>query len=362
MPKREKHQFYRGLSGDIKDANSALGKVSMFLKSPLGKFFLEKESGVYSYQICIRDNYINIYWNGCSVLKYRPLAKKNIYSVHYKYVIGENLREENMAIDISNNPYVRFVATDNFEDLILENHPNLSYKNDVLDKVEEKIRDENHVRGEKQNLADYLKEERDDIFLLDLEVAFTRERKMDEKMDIAKRNKKDVNKVRNFVADRLDMAQLEAVGDRYKLRLVEVKRVMDPRVRKSEGNPEVASQMAKYEDFVKTEKSNIVKSYKRMAENYKDLELHRMFPILKGKTPSYVLDKFIEYPGVFEQPHLLLIGPEAQITNELKGNQYRDHFEVLRVDCKLGSSVYGYDPDTKEYYGRQTVGSRFSHF
>lgn len=72
--------FSRGLR------NGSFDKVNRFFQSPVGRAIIDTQfEGQPAFQICLRDNYFNVYWRGCSVLKYSPIAPNNTFLIHPKY-------------------------------------------------------------------------------------------------------------------------------------------------------------------------------------------------------------------------------------------------------------------------------------
>ncbi len=286
--------FSRGISDE-----RILNKAKDFFSTEIGqKLINSKKDGKPVFNICIRDNYFNIYWNGCSVLKYSPNATKNTYQIHKKYIFKDANVEEKDYINLS--PELKFENWD-FSDAIIANAQNgeIPLVND-------------YVKGEKEDIKNYIL--RENPFLLDLEVAFTRERSIRE----------TENSKLDFVADRIDMARIDLLpsGEPI-LRLVEVKRAQDSRLR-SEKIPEIMDQMERYQTFIDSEIDNIKKSYRVVANNMLELGLDANMAGIGSKTAKDILQEFSQSPAVDERPHLLVIGEKQ----ELSGNV--DHWQKLK--------------------------------
>ena len=250
--------FKRGLK------EYALEDVRNFLSRGVGNRILNHEDML----ICIRNNYINVYLNGCSLLKYSPLATDDKkYLIHHKY----------MGLDLGNKgPYIPLEYDGN--DLFYNGK---SFTDRVIEKSTEELMSYINKNGEKRYLAQYLKSS-PRPFLIDLEIAFTRERTAEEK----KNGKKET------VADRIDMAVLEEDNGRIILRMIEVKIDYDSRLKsQEEGKQEILKQMNNYKnEFLGKQYQNILDSYRLVADNYLQLGIAHK---LNENNPEQVLKKFI---------------------------------------------------------------------
>lgn len=266
------------------------------------KRFLDSETGAMikaddKYQVSIRENYINIYYCGCSLLKYEPLkGKTGKYSIHSKYVS-----------DRSSDAYVTLEESDN--DLIFDcNGETVSFRSDVLMNPK---RVAGYIRGEKEHLAKYVMSQKP--FLLDLEVAFTREVPLHERK----------NPKRAFVANRIDMA---VINSDFKLQMIEVKIDSDGRLRSEvDGKQEVLKQMRYYKTFLADELENIKSSYQQIAKDYLALGLAGKFHPVNAMDPAQILERFAEKVSIDAEPYLLIIDTGANMI----GKQQVDHYARL---------------------------------
>ena len=98
--------FYRGLrSGTFKE-------MDRFFHTPVGRAILEtKFQDKPVFQVCLRDNYLNVYWRGCSVLRYEPDARENTFIIHRKYT-------EAKGTHIKTNEYIRLIPSEGDRDLV----------------------------------------------------------------------------------------------------------------------------------------------------------------------------------------------------------------------------------------------------
>lgn len=288
-----------------------LDSVSNFLNSGPGKLLSEyKDSEGHSYQICIRDNYINIYWKGCSIVKYNPKARKYFYKTHMKY-LGQD-----------SGSYAKLEMRDN--DL---KYKQLSFMNDILSNPNRATK--GYVVGEKEATVDYIRNREPEPFLLDLEVAFRREREPNEITETG----------RKFVADRIDLAEIIILDGKLYLQLVEIKLDSNSEIRAMNQKPKVLSQMKKYKDFIKRERKALRESYRTIAENYIELDLTHKFPTLNGVKAKEILEDFSKNGEIWDEPLLLVVGSKENMRAQKKVG-IANHWTVLSE--KLGDNVKGH--------------------
>jgi len=258
MPKAN---FYRGLNP------KAVAEVGKFLDSTeIGQHF----KGNTDFQICIREDYINIYFRGCSILNYDPLNGK--FSIHSKY-LGKTDSEKYVGLELKGGD----LSVDGLSLLTIANNPAKYF--------------DKYICGEKSSLAEYLGRRSQN--LVDLEVAFTRKKGPTEK----------VNK-REFVANRIDLA---VITDDLKLQLIEVKVDTDSRLRsENDGNQEILKQMGYYDKFITCEGPDIIKSYKTVAHNILELGLaHKVCsPVASAEK---LLSAFLSSGTLDPTPYLLVV-------------------------------------------------------
>lgn len=279
-------KFRRG----VKEGSRAYSLSKKFFYSPLG----EQLRSNTKFKICIRNNYFNIYWNGCSVLKYNPLARKHKYSIHHKYV-GIDERP------VTSTPYVDLAPkydNDKFCDLT---YGDWSFSQEILgtgrngqmsSKVEEYIKGGSED-SEKKNLSQYLE---DNVpCYLDLEVAFSRKSKNKKGEDI-------------FVADRIDLAVIDDTGTGNPvLKFIEVKMASDSRLKKKGDDlPSVCEKMKIYKNnFLDDQSESLLESYRLVAQNMID------FGLAADRTDS--IEKWINKGVVAPYPYLLVLSVKRKL-------------------------------------------------
>ena len=288
MEEIQMHHFRRGLDAEVEKA------AKDFFSSGIGKKIIEADyCGRPAFQVCIRNNYLNVYWRGCSVLKYYPLPEQ--FTIHYKYVEAKKPGKNKNYVKLDSfEGDLRFNKDWGFSKKIIEP----AYDGNIPC-----LKNYCDPHGEKSRLSTYIDHE--EPLLMDLEVAFSRI------------NDKDDNK-KDFVADRIDMAELVMQDNSPVLRLVEVKLAADPRLR-SISRPEIMTQMKRYREFLSIQKPNILDSYMKIARNYKELGITQI--------DNKILDQFIEHPILHSEPHLLVLGT----LQDLRGREESCHWATLKT-------------------------------
>jgi len=293
--------FWRGIDEKLQE------ETRNFWQSKIGQDIINCEKGGHKqFQVCVRNNYFNVYWRGCSVLKYQPNAIKHVHTIHHKY-----LKES------GNNTYINLIhenddlvcSPDNKDLTCLE--PRWRFRDKILahakkGEIPVVVKYAGEDIAEKKSLANYL--ERAKPCWLDLEIAFSREKEKDKVIK------------RTTVADRIDLAGIKMINGTPTLRFVEVKVVSDPRLRAIH-DPEIFGQMIRYKKFIKEQtaitgnKSGLLKSYKTLAQNmldlgliHNDIDLVRLF-VQEGKIDDY--------------PHLLIIGDKSDLEIGRHGNHWK---------------------------------------
>lgn len=297
MPEKERRKFNRGIRN-----GQTIEVAKSFFCSPLGRKIMEgSQKSTRPFQICIRDNYFNIYWNGCSVMKFIPGARKNKYTIHHKYVHGKGGENAYLSMDQDRESQLN--------DLTIENHTGWSFYGDIVEPaingcevpvLKEYVDKSDGNRLKEKALLKLYLESDERPFLIDLEVAFFR-----------------MNEENKPVADRIDMAEIvyDEKGTPV-LRLVEVKASDDSRLRAQvpialkESPKKIMYQMNLYQNFLNNEMTSIVESYRRIASNMLELGFDHYMKGLGDRSATDVLQDFFERGVVDPKPHLLVLYSE----------------------------------------------------
>jgi hypothetical protein len=291
--------FYRGLrSGTFKE-------MDRFFHTPVGRAILEtKFQDKPVFQVCLRDNYLNVYWRGCSVLRYEPDARENTFIIHRKYT-------EAKGTHIKTNEYIRLMPSEGDRDLVRDSN-GWRFIENVIEPASRGgiplIKE--YAKGEKAGIHDYLLKKQP--FLLDLELGFTR-RRTDNEMK---------HGVREMVADRMDMARVVLNGGTPVLQLVEVKLDTNNCLR-SNTEPRILDQMERYQDFITRQGRAIMASYRSVADIYLRLGFFKRMPPLAGLRAEVILKTFMEKGELDQKPYLLVLGKKDNLVGRM------DHYKRL---------------------------------
>jgi len=280
-------RFRRG----IKKGSKAYSLSKDFFSTSLGEQLLSNTQ----FKICIRNNYFNIYWNGCSILKYSPLARVHIYNIHHKYV--------GIKRPTPNNPYVDLSPKYNNDTLCDLIYGDWSFSKEILGtdrNGQMSSRVEEYIKGgsedsEKKNLSQYLKA--NNPCWLDLEVAFSRKSKNTKGEDI-------------FVADRIDLAVIEDTDTgKPVLKFIEVKMANDSRLKKKDNElPSVCEKMRIYKNsFIDDQRDSLFESYRVVAQNMIDFRL--------ANDRMGLIERWIDGGVVAPYPYLLVLSAKNTLAD-----------------------------------------------
>jgi len=190
-----------------------------------------------SLTIAVRDNYLNVYYKGNSILRLKQTGRTLTGQTHYKYVLDPSVKA----------PYV-------------------SWTNGALDKgstSQSLIENLENVNGLMRASAPYTTPEKDGVDVIcrsnpnvvDLEIALT-----------ATNAETDAKS-----ALRIDMAAIQEEAGTATLQFFEAKRFDNSELRAS-GRPRVLDQIARYEELITEQEQAIRESYLAIAQNLIDLE------------------------------------------------------------------------------------------
>ena len=185
--------------------------------------------------IAIRNEYLNVYWKGNSLLKLFLENGRLVGQVHYKYM----LRPE-----INGNPYLRIeggkLHSANPADLFLSD----------LSCVASLKRAADVYTGEEK--AGVHKIVMSNHNIIDVEIAFGTENEQSGAR----------------VAQRIDFAALQLESHGPELTFYEAKMFNNPELRgKGDANPKVLTQLKKYKDFLQNCESEVIDSYRKTCGN-----------------------------------------------------------------------------------------------
>ena len=175
----------------------------------------------------IRDSHVHLYFKGGRILELKNTANGLIGKTHFKYLI-------NSTRNNSSQDYVKFKNGD-FDKVRLDN----SYR-DVNADLERIKRAANTYQGdEKKGVHEIIM---DNMNVIDTEIELPGERR------------------------RIDFAAVQKINGRMTLVFFEAKTYSNDEIR-SQGRPEVLSQIEAYEDIICRRKSEIEGAYRQVADN-----------------------------------------------------------------------------------------------
>jgi hypothetical protein len=195
--------------------------------------------------VAIRDEYINIYFRGCSLFKISYNGELSL-ETHYKYLVRPNLK----------NPYVSWVGdTPPVGDLgerILTN---------TFDIGALKKSSRSYAEPEKAGLHQILRYNNN---VVDLEVVLSHKSEDEATAD-------DGTEKGRRAADRIDFAVIQKKDGMPFVVFFEAKRFANPELRSRKPEPPVVGQIRKYESFIEKHRSEMEASYRRVCESLIEL-------------------------------------------------------------------------------------------
>ena len=248
--------------------------------------------------LAIRENYVNAYYRGCSLLRLSLEGDAIVGQIHYKYLLAPKHPNEYVKVE-SGEP-----ALDDAESWFLDDIGEI----DSLKKASTP-----YAGAEKTGVHNILSANNN---VLDVEIAFGKDES-------------------DAGAPRLDFAAIQNQGEKATLSFFEAKHFNNNALRKGGGaKPEVVKQIATYRCKLHDNHDAIVKSYRRvccdlcslhgMAERHP--ERHAMLEsILSGQ---WKLD-------IDPDPVLIVFGFDG---DQKDGRHWRVHRDKLRTE--LGRKVY----------------------
>ena len=256
--------FNRGLDDEFVDAlNQEYDKGSWWRR------FVDDEDVF----LAIRENYMNAYYRGCSVLKIGFEDDAIVGQIHYKYLLRPSKHT---------NEYVRVedgeASLDDMKSRFLTN------VNDI-DSLKKAVAP--YAGDEKTGIQDIIKA---NFNILDVEIAFGKDES-------------------ESGAPRLDFAALQDSDDGVKVVFFEAKRFDNHKALRKQGaeKPEVVEQIATYQSKLRDNRGAVIKSYCRVCGNLHSLhgvaERHPERHAMLERVASGVAELTID-----EDPVLIVFG------------------------------------------------------
>ena len=248
--------------------------------------------------LAIRENHVNVYYRGCSLLKIEFKDRAIVGQIHYKYLLRPSTPNKYVKVEDGR------ASLDDMECWFLTD------VNDI-DSLKKAV--EPYAGDEKTGIQDILKA---NFNILDVEIAFGKDES-------------------ESGAPRLDFAALQDSGDGVmKVVFFEAKRFDDDKaLRKQDAEkPEVVEQMETYRSKLCANRDAIIESYCRVCSNLRSLhgvaeaERHPKRHAMLESVASVAAELTID-----EEPVLIVFGFDG---DQKVGKHWQPHREKLKKMLK----------------------------
>lgn len=272
-------QFKRGISDEfVRALNDEYGKGGWWRK-----LVDDRETFV-----AIRDNYVNVYYRGCSLLKLDLVGDHLIGSASYKYLLRPHMDDENIEI-VDGEPQFQKYGDRTF------------FVKDITGVDDLKRAARPYAGEEKEGVHDIIL--RNPGVVLDVEVAVS-----------------DGN-----VARRMDLAAMHHVNGGIQVRFYEAKHFSNHELRAEGGDPQVIGQIRAYQQLLLEHPADIAESYRNVCGN-----LVRLHGIAERHPERHrLLEEIVEGRAELDistEPCLLVFGFDA---DQRDGKWWRRHRDKL---------------------------------
>lgn len=245
--------------------------------------------------LAVRDNYVNFYFRGCSVLKlgWRPRKKEIKGEIHYKYLLKPSIK---------GSPYAKFGE----RGLKLPTEPRSMFVDDLTDVNELKRAVKRYADAEKSGVHNVVMNGKNPN-VLDLEIAISKGKS----------------------APRVDLAALHDDTDQPRtVRLVfyEAKHFKNEELRSSTSQIPVVDQIDEYSTLININRDALLESYLRICCNLFELKgvsqqngrRHQILRDIATKSKKLKID---------DHARLIAFGFDE---DQRKGKNWKPHAEKLR--------------------------------
>ncbi len=239
--------------------------------------------------IAIRNNYLNVYHQGNSILVIKFDKDKLISQTHYKYLLSPSEK----------SPYITW---DNGK---LGDDFKLPFINS-LSKTQELIAASIPYAGEEKEGVDTIICTNPNV--VDVEIALT-----------------DENEEGIKSAKRIDLAIFQEMDNGVELRFFEAKHFNNKELRAKNGDAPVLRQIGRYEELIQQCKDNLLNSYLKIAKNLVDLNGDSISPA-KRDICKKVITLGSKGIAISNQPRLIVFGFDMDQKN---GAAWLPHLKKL---------------------------------
>lgn len=268
--------------------------------------------------IGIRENYLNVYFHGCSIAKLTP-TKNGISGTTSNAFLDKNSQEANSGY----SPYT--TKSKNESDPVT--CKGFAPLNDI-DAIKRNIEkyheiEKNGATREKTAIQQYLAQKSYNGEIIDLECTVSAY-----KRDSAWRKMVDdtENKSFNRKIPRIDLVEVVEEGDAFKLNFIEIKHIRNPElVSRSTSKPKVAQQMSDYKELLTRYDEDFRKAYKKVCKLRVELGL---------SSESSIVDKVAK--GLSEKKLTVNLRPILLILKDKNENE-PSNWEVHKKKLECGN-------------------------
>ena len=246
--------------------------------------------------LAIRNDAINVYYRGNSLLKLNWNKGEISGEIHYKYLLKPQESE--------------YIRIDPKYGRICLSEPRCLFMDDLTNNIDEiKIAAKPYASPEKEGVYDIVLANPN---ILDLEIAFGTSR----------------NDEKDRAAPRVDFAALQPDGQNIKIVFFEAKQFTNQELRASGRNPKVINQIMKYTRLLEENCEKIRKSYQTVCRNFRDLQ--------GSNKKCSMIESIANKPEMLRvdtNPRLVVFGYDR---DQETGKVWEKHRKVLQE--KLGKS------------------------
>jgi hypothetical protein len=247
--------------------------------------------------VAIRNDYINIYYQGCSIFKISHKGGQLIFETHFKYLVRPNMKNPLVSWD-GESP----ARTGRLSEILIPEFDLNSFKKSSS----------SYAEPEKKGVHSILKSNKN---VVDVEIALSH--KSEDETDSEGQNSKG-----RRAADRIDFAAIQGKDGKARIVFFEAKRFDNGELKSRKGEPPVFEQIRNYETFIKQHRQDLEKSYRKACKNLVDLAPpNRYDPLVKE---------------VADSPEQLIVDPDVRLVvfgydkDEDKGTVWNKHKKILR--------------------------------
>ena len=268
--------------------------------------------------LAVRNDYINFYFRGCSVLKldWRARKKEITGEIHYKYLVKPSIKGSRKNIEFGASG---LKLPENLRSLFL----------DGLDDVKELKRTvKRYADAEKSGVHNIVMSDRNPN-VLDLEIAISKGK----------------------AAPRVDLAALHEDADQpgtVRLVFYEAKHFKNKELRSSTGQIPVVNQMDRYSRLINENLCALLNSYRQVCSN-----LYRLEGIGHHKSQRHQILRDIAMGSrklqIDDQPRLIVFGFDR---DQRKGENWQPHAEKLKNTLGKRRGLFAGKPGDIQLEGR----------